>query len=96
MQPLRYEMTLTCCCFSFLASKCHFTFSMLDLPLPRLEKFSGENQFEQIITYVFTFPSTFQAVLSGLDSKDWLLVCDTLNNVRRLALFHREVMLDMV
>ncbi|KAK4776306.1 hypothetical protein SAY86_004994 [Trapa natans] len=35
-------------------------------------------------------------VLAGLESKDWHLVCDTLNNIRRLALFRKEVMLNMV
>ncbi|KAL1357076.1 hypothetical protein HN51_009074 [Arachis hypogaea] len=35
-------------------------------------------------------------LLSGLDSKDWVMVCDALNNVRRLSLFHKEAMLDML
>ncbi|OVA18546.1 CLASP N-terminal domain [Macleaya cordata] len=33
-------------------------------------------------------------LLGGLDSKDWVLVCEALNNVRRLSIFHREAMLD--
>ncbi|ESW13876.1 hypothetical protein PHAVU_008G233600 [Phaseolus vulgaris] len=37
-----------------------------------------------------------KTLLAGLDSKDWVLVCDTLNNVRRLSLFHKEAMLDML
>ncbi|KAK4766093.1 hypothetical protein SAY87_007735 [Trapa incisa] len=40
--------------------------------------------------------AALKAVLAGLESKDWLLVCDTLNNIRRLALFRKEVMLNMV
>ncbi|OIW06673.1 hypothetical protein TanjilG_04067 [Lupinus angustifolius] len=35
-------------------------------------------------------------LLAGLDSKDWIVVCDALNNVRRLSLFHKEAMLDML
>ncbi|XP_047177612.1 uncharacterized protein LOC124844677 isoform X1 [Vigna umbellata] len=37
-----------------------------------------------------------KTLLAGLDSKDWVLVCDTLNNVRRLSIFHKEAMLDML
>ncbi|XP_030530818.1 uncharacterized protein LOC115741194 [Rhodamnia argentea] len=39
---------------------------------------------------------TIKTILAGLDSKDWVLVCGTLNNVRRLSLFHKEAMLEMV
>ncbi|KAE9590421.1 hypothetical protein Lal_00028029 [Lupinus albus] len=35
-------------------------------------------------------------LLAGLDSKDWIVVCDALNNVRRLSLFHKEALLDML
>ncbi|TKY56740.1 FAM179B protein [Spatholobus suberectus] len=37
-----------------------------------------------------------KTLLAGLDSKDWVLVCDALNNVRRLSIFHKEAMLDML
>ncbi|KEH24867.1 putative armadillo-like helical protein [Medicago truncatula] len=37
-----------------------------------------------------------KTLLAGLDSKDWVLVCDTLNNVRRLSIFHKEAMLDIL
>ncbi|PON33290.1 Coatomer beta subunit [Parasponia andersonii] len=40
--------------------------------------------------------SSLKTLLSGLDSKDWVLVCEALNNVRRLALFHRESVLDVL
>ncbi|XP_062106827.1 uncharacterized protein LOC133818129 isoform X2 [Humulus lupulus] len=40
--------------------------------------------------------TSLKMLLSGLDSKDWVLVCDSLNNVRRLSLFHKEAMLDML
>ncbi|KAI6671265.1 hypothetical protein NL676_006150 [Syzygium grande] len=39
---------------------------------------------------------TLKTILTGLDSKDWVLVCETLNNVRRLSLFHKEAMLEMM
>ncbi|KAK7266137.1 hypothetical protein RIF29_18777 [Crotalaria pallida] len=35
-------------------------------------------------------------LLAGLDSKDWIVVCDALNNVRRLSLFHKEAMVDIL
>ncbi|KAK4750541.1 hypothetical protein SAY87_004023 [Trapa incisa] len=60
----------------------------------------GTSEIEYIesekLTDVEDVDASLKAVLAGLDSKDWLLVCDTLNNVRRLALFHKEVMLNMV
>ncbi|TYH73659.1 hypothetical protein ES332_D05G344700v1 [Gossypium tomentosum] len=31
-------------------------------------------------------------LLPGLDSKDWILIVETLNNVRRLSVFHKERM----
>ncbi|CAN1195881.1 TOG array regulator of axonemal microtubules protein 1 [Linum perenne] len=35
-------------------------------------------------------------LLDGLQSKDWVLVCESLNNARRLSIFHKEKMLDML
>ncbi|XP_022741639.1 uncharacterized protein LOC111293141 isoform X2 [Durio zibethinus] len=32
----------------------------------------------------------------GLDSKDWVLVAEALNNVRRLSIFHKEAMHSML
>ncbi|XAR51851.1 hypothetical protein NMG60_11006613 [Bertholletia excelsa] len=37
-----------------------------------------------------------KTLLAGLDSKDWVLVCEALNNVRRLSIFHKEAMLSLV
>ncbi|KAA0049497.1 hypothetical protein IC582_012840 [Cucumis melo] len=31
--------------------------------------------------------------IEGLDSKDWVKVCETLNNARRLAIFHSDLLL---
>ncbi|XP_062151349.1 uncharacterized protein LOC133859820 [Alnus glutinosa] len=40
--------------------------------------------------------TSLKTLLAGLESKDWILVCDALNNVRRLSIFHKEAMLDML
>ncbi|KAI4346996.1 hypothetical protein L6164_007850 [Bauhinia variegata] len=37
-----------------------------------------------------------KTLLAGHDTKDWVLVCDALNNVRRLSIFHKEAILDML
>ncbi|KAJ0501014.1 hypothetical protein HanRHA438_Chr11g0496041 [Helianthus annuus] len=34
--------------------------------------------------------------MEGLESKDWLKICDSLNDVRRLALFHSELLLPIL
>ncbi|KAL3526038.1 hypothetical protein ACH5RR_014410 [Cinchona calisaya] len=39
---------------------------------------------------------SLKTLLAGLDSKDWVLVCESLNNVRRVSIFHKEVMLDIL
>ncbi|KAJ7974554.1 ARM repeat superfamily protein [Quillaja saponaria] len=39
---------------------------------------------------------SLKTLLAGLDSKDWVLVCEALNNVRRLSIFHKEAMLNML
>uniref|UniRef100_A0A2P2K8T7 Uncharacterized protein LOC103404348 n=1 Tax=Rhizophora mucronata TaxID=61149 RepID=A0A2P2K8T7_RHIMU len=40
--------------------------------------------------------NSVKMLLAGLDSKDWVLACESLNNVRRLSIYHKEVMLDML
>ncbi|NP_001353649.1 HEAT repeat-conatining protein isoform X1 [Solanum lycopersicum] len=40
--------------------------------------------------------TSLKTLLTGLDSKDWVLVCEALNDVRRLSLFHKEAMVDML
>ncbi|KAL0554884.1 hypothetical protein IC582_008814 [Cucumis melo] len=40
--------------------------------------------------------SSLKTLLAGLESKDWVVVCGALNNTRRLAIYHREDMLDML
>lgn len=39
---------------------------------------------------------TLKALLAGLDSKDWVLVCESLNDVRRISIFHKESMFNML
>uniref|UniRef100_A0A5B7C6J5 TOG domain-containing protein n=1 Tax=Davidia involucrata TaxID=16924 RepID=A0A5B7C6J5_DAVIN len=39
---------------------------------------------------------SLKTLLAGLDSKDWVSTCEALNNVRRLSIFHKEAMLDML
>ncbi|XWS44196.1 hypothetical protein CRYUN_Cryun15aG0023400 [Craigia yunnanensis] len=35
-------------------------------------------------------------LIAGLDSKDWVLVVEALNNVRRLSIFHKEAIHNML
>ncbi|XP_075504257.1 uncharacterized protein LOC142541674 [Primulina tabacum] len=37
-----------------------------------------------------------QSLLGGFESKDWLKVCESLNDVRRLALFHSTLLLPIL
>ncbi|KZV25605.1 hypothetical protein F511_33989 [Dorcoceras hygrometricum] len=37
-----------------------------------------------------------QSVVGGLESKDWLKVCESLNDVRRLAIFHSTLLLPIL
>ncbi|KAK1417851.1 hypothetical protein QVD17_26985 [Tagetes erecta] len=38
----------------------------------------------------------FKCLMEGLESKDWLKICDSLNDVRRLALYHSELLLPIL
>ncbi|KAG6659461.1 hypothetical protein I3843_03G033400 [Carya illinoinensis] len=40
--------------------------------------------------------ASLETLLASLDSKNWVMVCEALNNVRRLSIFHKEAMLDML
>ncbi|KDO66236.1 hypothetical protein CISIN_1g020553mg [Citrus sinensis] len=40
--------------------------------------------------------TSVKTLVAGLDSKDWVVVCEALNNVRRLSIFHKEAMLDIL
>ncbi|KAI9078061.1 hypothetical protein K1719_039986 [Acacia pycnantha] len=40
--------------------------------------------------------SCLKTLLAELASKDWVLVCNALNNVRRISIFHKEALLDIL
>lgn len=40
--------------------------------------------------------SSLNTLLTRLDSKDWVLICEALNNVRQLAIYHKEKLLEML
>ncbi|XP_059643715.1 uncharacterized protein LOC132285544 [Cornus florida] len=40
--------------------------------------------------------TSLKTLLAGLNSKDWVLVCEALNNVRKLSIYHKEAMVDML
>ncbi|GFP99717.1 protein fam179b [Phtheirospermum japonicum] len=39
---------------------------------------------------------SLKTLLSGLGSKDWVSMCDALNNVRRFAIFHKDAIVIML
>ncbi|XP_020579430.1 uncharacterized protein LOC110024046 isoform X3 [Phalaenopsis equestris] len=40
--------------------------------------------------------STLNSLLARLDSKDWISVCEALNNVRQLSIYHKEKLIDLI
>lgn len=62
-----------------------------DVGVIEVEYVESENLFD-----VEDVDMSLKTILPGLDSKDWVLVCEALNNVRRLSLFHKKLMLDML
>ncbi|KAJ8630435.1 hypothetical protein MRB53_023758 [Persea americana] len=40
--------------------------------------------------------TSLSTLLARLDAKDWVLVCEALNHVRQLSIFHKEAMLEML
>ncbi|KAL6587481.1 hypothetical protein OROMI_000459 [Orobanche minor] len=39
---------------------------------------------------------SLKTLLSGLGSKDWVSMCDALNNIRRFSIFHKEAIVGML
>ncbi|XP_076957976.1 uncharacterized protein LOC143633584 isoform X2 [Bidens hawaiensis] len=39
---------------------------------------------------------SLKGLLDGLGSKDWVLLCETLNNVRRFSIYHKEALNDIL
>ncbi|KAM7267378.1 hypothetical protein ACFE04_009544 [Oxalis oulophora] len=62
-----------------------------DIACAEVEYTESEN-----LSDVEDLDSTIKTLQSGLESKDWVLVCESLNNVRRLSIFHKEAMLDIL
>ncbi|XP_059670170.1 uncharacterized protein LOC132315785 [Cornus florida] len=62
-----------------------------EVGIPEVEYIESEN-----LTDVEDVDMSVKTLSTGLDSKDWVLVCEALNNVRRLSIFHKEAMLDML
>ncbi|PSR87591.1 Crescerin-2 like [Actinidia chinensis var. chinensis] len=58
---------------------------------PEVEYIDTEN-----LNDVEDVDASLKILLAGLESKDWVLVCDALNDVRRLSIFHKEEMLSML
>ncbi|KAK1297242.1 hypothetical protein QJS10_CPB15g00916 [Acorus calamus] len=40
--------------------------------------------------------ASLSTILANLDSKNWVLLCAALNNVRRLSIFHKEMLLEFL
>ncbi|KAL7603200.1 hypothetical protein Lser_V15G20641 [Lactuca serriola] len=40
--------------------------------------------------------NSLKVLLSGLESKEWVSLCETLNNVRRFSIYHKEALHDML
>lgn len=38
----------------------------------------------------------FQSLMEGLESKNWTVVCESLNAARQFALFHSDLMIPML
>ncbi|KAJ0243526.1 ARM repeat superfamily protein [Hirschfeldia incana] len=70
----------------------------LDPSLVETEKATVEVEYieSENLNNVDDADSVLKSVLAGLDSKDWVSVCDALNNVRRLSIFHKEAMLHLL
>ncbi|CAK8533714.1 unnamed protein product [Lathyrus sativus] len=65
--------------------------SVVEIGIVEIEYIESEN-----LNDVEDIDTCLKTLLAALDSKDWVLVCDTLNNVRRLSIFHKEAMLDIL
>ncbi|KAI7731167.1 hypothetical protein M8C21_006575 [Ambrosia artemisiifolia] len=42
------------------------------------------------------FDMSLKMLIPGLESKDWVLICEALNNVRRLSIYHKEALEDIM
>ncbi|KAG2300473.1 hypothetical protein Bca52824_036945 [Brassica carinata] len=72
--------------------------SLVETEKPEAEKATVEVEYieSENLNNVDDADSVLKSVIAGLDSKDWVSVCDALNNVRRLSIFHKEAMLHLL
>ncbi|CAH8370560.1 unnamed protein product [Eruca vesicaria subsp. sativa] len=72
--------------------------SAVETEIPEVEKATVEVEYveSENLDNVDDPDAVLKTVLAGLDSKDWVSVCDALNNVRRLSIFHKEAMLHLL
>ena len=65
-------------------------------------RMKGTNSMINMIYYILSMClmnyiySSIQTLLVKLESKDWVSLCESLNTVRQLAIFHKEKLLDML
>ncbi|XP_078431391.1 uncharacterized protein LOC144703158 [Wolffia australiana] len=48
------------------------------------------------LTDLASVDDTLSSLSVKLESKDWVVLCESLNNVRQVAIFHKEKLLDML
>ncbi|CAA7409711.1 unnamed protein product [Spirodela intermedia] len=48
------------------------------------------------LTELTSVDESLSTLLVRLESKDWVLLCESLNNVRQIAIYHKEKLLDML
>ncbi|CAF2136066.1 unnamed protein product [Brassica napus] len=72
--------------------------SVVETEKPEAEKAAVEVEYieSENLDDVDDADAVLKTVVAGLDSKDWVSVCDALNNVRRLSIFHKEAMLHLL
>ncbi|KAJ4960179.1 hypothetical protein NE237_020089 [Protea cynaroides] len=76
---------------STLSNEGEFVNTGTEVGVPEVEYIESEN-----LSDLDDVDTILKTLVAGLDSKDWVLVCEALNNVRRLSIFHKEAMLDML
>ncbi|KAK4603713.1 hypothetical protein RGQ29_012290 [Quercus rubra] len=65
--------------------------TVLETGIPEVEYIESEN-----LNDLEDVDTSLKTLLAGLESKDWVLVCEALNNVRRISIFHKDAMLNIL
>ncbi|MQM15552.1 hypothetical protein Taro_048496 [Colocasia esculenta] len=63
----------------------------VDVANSEVEYIDSEN-----LTDLASVDGSLSTLLARLESKDWVLVCEALNNVRQISIYHKEKLLDML